>query len=204
MVCEMIKYTETDNTFAWQKEHLPIIKWTIYNSYRKKTIELPAEIMTYYVLKQPKLGYAICTWATHTKTGIQTMEQLQCSAVHFVTGDYRSTSSIRAMCVDLIWNSLYTWRCIKDSTLFFKIHDGLMHISLLVIVTISDAHTRHHYGHKLRTLPATFRTYLQSIVKYTYWGSDHCINCRNVPESHLSSHSNIDFIESTIPLQTAG
>ena len=43
------------------------------------------------------LGFAICTWAPHTKTGIQTIERVQRSAARFVTGDYRITSIVRAL-----------------------------------------------------------------------------------------------------------
>ena len=81
------------------------------------------------------------------------IERVQRSAARFVTGDYRRTSSVSDMCTNLMWNSLYTRRRIRDATMFFKIHHGLMHISLPVIITTADARTRRQHKHKLRTLP---------------------------------------------------
>ena len=116
----------------------------------------------YEVLVRPTLEFATCAWAPHTKTGIQTIERVQRSAARFVTGDYRRTSSASDMCTNLMWNSLYTRRRIRDATMFFKIHHGLVHISLPVIITTADARTRRQHKHKLRTLPATCTPYQQS------------------------------------------
>ena len=74
----------------------------------------------YEVLGRPTLEFATCARATHTKTGIQTIERVQRSAARFVTGDYRRTSSVSDMCTNLMWNSLYTRRRIRDATIFFK------------------------------------------------------------------------------------
>ena len=115
----------------------------------------------YEVLVRPTLEFATCAWAPQTKTGIQTIERVQRSAARFVTGDYRRTSSVSDMCTNLMWNSLYTRRRIRDATMFFKIHHGLMHISLPVITT-ADARTRRQHKHKLRTIPATCTPYQQS------------------------------------------
>ena len=60
------------------------------------------------VLVRPTLEFATVAWEPHTKTGIQTIERVQRSAVRFVTSDYRRTSSVSDMCTNLIWNSLYT------------------------------------------------------------------------------------------------
>ena len=73
----------------------------------------------YEVLVRPTLEFATCAWAPHTKTGIQTIESVQRSAARFVTGDYRRTSSVSDMCTNLMWNSLYTRRRIRDATMFF-------------------------------------------------------------------------------------
>ena len=111
---------------------------------------------------RPRLEFATCVWAFHTKTGIQTIERVQRSAARFVTGDYRRTSSVSDMFSNLIWNSLYTRRRIRDATMFFKIHHGLMHISLPVSITTADARTRRQHKHNLRTLTATCTPYQQS------------------------------------------
>ena len=62
----------------------------------------------YEVLVRSTLEFATGDWEPHTKTGIQTIERIQRSAVRLVTGDYRRTSSVSDMCTNLIWNSLYT------------------------------------------------------------------------------------------------
>ena len=62
----------------------------------------------YEVLVRPTLEFATGDWEPHTKTGIQTIDRVQRSAVRLVTRDYRRTSSVSDMFTNLIWNSLYT------------------------------------------------------------------------------------------------
>ena len=68
---------------------------------------------------RPTLEFVTCAWASHTKTGTQTIERVQRSSARFVTGDYRRTSCVSDMCTNLMWNSLYTRRRIRDATQFF-------------------------------------------------------------------------------------
>ena len=127
------------------------------------------------------------------------IERVQRSAARFVTGDYHRTSSVSDMCTNLMWNSLYTRRHIRDATMLFKIHHGLMRISLPVIITTADARTRRQHKHKLRTLPATCTPYQQSFYVYmlysteehTYQGSCHLMYHKSVPEYCHPSHSDI-------------
>ena len=74
--------------------------------------EAPPQVRqtAYEVLVRPTLQFATCGWEPHTKTGFQTMERVKRSAARFVTGDYRSTSSVSDMCTKHMWNSLYTRR----------------------------------------------------------------------------------------------
>ena len=73
----------------------------------------------YEVLVRPMLEFATCAWTPHTKTGIQTIERIQRSSARFLIGDYRRTSCVSDMCTNLMWNSLYTRRRIRDATMFF-------------------------------------------------------------------------------------
>ena len=75
----------------------------------------------YEVLVRPTLEFATRAWAPHTKTCIQTIERVQRSAARFVTDDYLRTSSVSDMCTNLMGNSLYTRRRIRDATIFFKL-----------------------------------------------------------------------------------
>ena len=63
---------------------------------------------------------------------IQKGEQMQRSAVRFVAGDYRRTSSVTAMYANLVWNSLCTRRCIRYATVVFRIH----HLVFLLIICV--------------------------------------------------------------------
>ena len=110
---------------------------------------------TRYSCARPTLEFPTCAWAPHTKTGIQTIERVQSCAARIVTGDYRRTSSVSDMYTNLMSKSLYTRRRIRDATMFLKIHHGLMHISLPVIITRADVRTRRQHKHKLRTLPTS-------------------------------------------------
>ena len=95
------------------------------------------------------------TWLTQKNTacGATASEtnSIRGTNARFVTGDYRRTSSVSDMCSNLMWNSLYTRRRIRDATtavyVFFKFTTDLP-----VIITTA---TRRQHLHKLRTLPAT-------------------------------------------------
>ncbi|MEG7525317.1 MAG: hypothetical protein M3H12_19905, partial [Chromatiales bacterium] len=70
------------------RKTLGLLKRTLYAA--------PPEVRktVYEALIRPTLEYATYAWSPHTKTGIETIEHVQRSAARFVTGDYRSTSSV--------------------------------------------------------------------------------------------------------------
>ena len=150
---------------------------------------------------RPTLEFATCAWAPHTKTGIQTIERVQRSAARFVTGDYRRTSSVSDMCTNLMWNSLYTRRRIRDATMFFfnsprtNAHQLACHHhhNRCAHQTPTQAQTTNPTCH-LHALPAIILRTLYSTVERTYRGSCHRIYRRSVPESRHPSHSDIDII----------
>ena len=149
---------------------------------------------------RPTLEFATCAWAPHTKTGIRTTERVQRSAARFVTGDYRRTSSVSDMCTNLMWNSLYTPRRIRDATMFFffsrtNAHQLACHHhhSRCAHQTPTQAQTTNPTCH-LHALPAVILRTLYSTVERTYRGSCHRIYRRSVPESRHPSHSDIDII----------
>ena len=116
----------------------------------------------------------------HTKTGIQTIERVQRSAARFVTGDYRRTSNVSDMCTNLMWNSLYTRRRIRDATVFFlnsprtNAHQLACHHhhSRCAHQTPTQAQTTNPTSH-LHALPAVILHTLYSTVERTYRGSCH-------------------------------
>ena len=136
----------------------------------------------------------------HTKTGIQTIERVQRSAARFVTGDYHRTSCVSDMCTNLMWNSLYTRRRIRDATICFdsprtNAHQLACHHhhSRCAHQTSTQAQTTNPTSH-LHALPAVILSTLYSTVERTYRRRCHGIYCRSVPESRHPSHSVIDII----------
>ena len=123
------------------RKTLGLIKRTLYAA--------PPQVRktAYEVFVRPTLEYAACAWSPYTKTDIQKVEQVQRSAARFITGDYRRTSGVSAMCANLMWDTLHTRRCIRDAALFYKIHNGQARISLPTIINTADAHTRRHHEH---------------------------------------------------------
>ena len=112
-----------NTTLSWQphinkvqnkvRKTLGLIKRTLHAA--------PSEVRetTHDVLVRPTFDCATCAWSHHTKTDILKVEQVQPSAAHLVTGDYRRTSSVTVMCANLMWDTLHTRRCIRDGILFF-------------------------------------------------------------------------------------
>ena len=143
------------------------------------------------------LEFTTCAWAPHTKTGIQTIERVQRSAARFVTGDYRRTSSFSDMCTNLMWNSLYTRRRIRDATVFdfnspwTNAHQLACrhHHSRCAHQTPTQAQTTNHTSH-LHALPAVILRTLYSTLVRTY----RRISRRSVPKSRHPSHSIMDII----------
>ena len=156
----------------------------------------------YEVLVRLTLEFATCAWAPHTKAGIQTIERVQRSAARFVTGDYGRTSSVSDMCTNLMWNSLYTRRRIRDATMFFFFNSPRTnahqlachhHHSRCAHQTPTQAQTTNPTCH-LHALPAVILRTLYSTVERTYRGSCHRIYRRSVPKIRHPSHSDIDII----------
>ena len=150
----------------------------------------------YEVLVRPKLEFARYAWAPHTKTGIQTIERVQRSAARFLNGEYRRTSCVSDMCINLMWNSLYTRRRIRETTGFFlnsprtNAHQLACHHHYSRCAhqqMPTQAQTTNPASH-LHALPADILRTLYSTVERTYRGSCHRMYCRSVPESRHPSH----------------
>jgi hypothetical protein len=58
------------------------------------------------------------------------LESVQRQAARFTLGDYRRSSSVTAMIGTLQWDTLEHRRLLAQANMFFKIHHGIVNISL--------------------------------------------------------------------------
>ena len=117
---------------------------------------------SYEVLVRPTLEFVTRAWAPHTKTGFQAT-YLQSAYKDSLRGlspvITEKTSCVSDMCIDQMWNSLYTRRRIRDATMFFFNSPRTNAHQLRVTIATADARTRRQHKHKLRTLQATCTPY---------------------------------------------
>ena len=116
----------------------------------------------YEALVRPTQEYATCAWSPHTKTGIQTVEQVQRTAARYVIGDYRRTSSVTAMLKKLEWDTLHTRRILRDMTMFYKVYHGHVGIPFPSHIQAADKRTRGQHEAKLRLTQSTCQIYQHS------------------------------------------
>ena len=72
------------------------------------------------------LEYASTAWNPQTITKIKSLESVQNKAARFVTKTYHRDASVTALKQDLDWPSLAKRRELRDCTMWYKIHYGLV------------------------------------------------------------------------------
>ena len=77
-----------------------------------------------------QMEYASEVWSPHTIDGQKWLKQTQRSAARFIYNDYRRTTSVTVLINSLVWETLYGRRLLAQSTMFFKIHHGLVNIQM--------------------------------------------------------------------------
>ena len=81
-----------------------------------------AKEQAYMMLVRQPLEYASIIWDPHHQTDIKKLENIQRRAARFVQGNYKQTSSVTAMLLQLNWPSLEQRRKDLRIRFFVKIH----------------------------------------------------------------------------------
>ena len=85
----------------------------------------------YKAFARPVLEYAASVWEPYSKTQIDKLEAVQRRAARFVSGDYRYSSSVSKMLMDLKWPTLQQRRRRIRLATTFKIQNDVMHCPLI-------------------------------------------------------------------------
>jgi hypothetical protein len=92
------------------------------------------------------------------------LEKVQRRAARFVCGDYRRTTSVTGLLQHLGWQSLEFRRLLSQTTLFYKIHTGLVDIAFPDMVQPTHSTTtRHHHEHKLQHIQTNLLVFHYSL-----------------------------------------
>ena len=116
----------------------------------------------YTSLVRPILEYAATIWSPHLHQKHQ-IEKVQCSAAHFVTGDFSYRSSVTNMLIQLKWPLLEQRNFLK-LIMFYKILHGIVDTTITLIPLSTST-----YGHSQRFVTPFARTdtYLNSFIPST-------------------------------------
>ena len=84
----------------------------------------------YTTLVRPQLEYACSVWNPYTKRNIHQIELVQHRAARFVFRDYSNYTHVTPMLKQLGWDTLEQCRLSYQLSMFYKIQQGLVGISL--------------------------------------------------------------------------
>ena len=121
----------------------------------------------YKTLVRPQVEYASEAWNPCTLDGQNRIEQIQRSAARFVFNDYRKTTSVTPLINNLGWESLHARRLLAQSTMFYKIHHGLVNITMPAIIVPATYFARRDHTFKYLIPDASNNSYKFSFYPRT-------------------------------------
>ena len=96
---------------------------------------------------RPVLEYALTILDPYTQTNINKLEAVQRRAARFVTGDYRTTSSVSEIITDLGWETLLQRRTQAKLVMMYRITHSIIDIQAPQLLHPAARNTR---GHSMR------------------------------------------------------
>ena len=151
------------------------------------------KIKAYQAIIRPQLEYAAETWNPHTLDGIKRLEQVQRASARFVFRDYRRTTSVTQLITTLGWDSLHVRHLLSQSTMFYKIHHGLVNIQFPPVIHPSSYFGRHDHQLKYHLPDASVDSY-----KFSFYPRSVKI-WNQLPAVAVSSPSTTAFREAALP-----
>ena len=143
-------------------------------AFRVRHVLLLVSILTSNAPGQWTLEYATTIWGPYHICVIDSLEQVQRSAVCFTTGDYQSTSSVTAMLAEIVWKRLEDlWKDLRLALLYkiYKIVHGHVTVPLVALnLEPPDPRTNKNHNHANKHLTPHTDPY-----KYFFL-------CRTIPE----------------------
>ena len=113
------------------------------------------KVQSYQTLGRPILEYASSAWDPYTHQNIDKLETVKRHAARFVTGDYRTPSSVSDMISNMGWETLQQRRTQAKLVMVYRITYGLIDISATTLLHQATLSTR---GNSMRYLPPYCRT----------------------------------------------
>lgn len=148
------------NNLSWNT-HIGTVtqKANNINAFLRRNISsCPSKIkeQCYVTLVRPIMEYASVIWDPVTQSNINQLEMVQRRAARFVTGDYKTTSSVTSMLSQLNWDTLQERRRIAKVIMLYRIVNNLIEIPTTHLIPRgATVITR---GHDIRFLVPFSRT----------------------------------------------
>ena len=122
---------------------------------------------SYQTLIRPQLEYMAETWNPHTLDGVNCLQKIQSASACFIYGDYHRTTSVTHLITTVDWDSLHVCHLLFQSTIFIKIHHGLVNIQFSPDIHPSSFIGRHDHQLKYHLPEASVDLYKFSFYPRT-------------------------------------
>ena len=155
-----------------------------------KTTNKEIKTLTYNTLVKPQVEYASSVWSPYTKENINKIEMLQRRAARWVTNDFSPYSSVTDTIGELGWRSLELRRYDACLTMFYKILNGFIAMTVPSHFERLTTNTCRH--------PLAYRQTLTSVSYYRYSFFPMTIDLWNRLPADLVLVSDLDSFKSRV------